>query len=83
MAADEHRKIVTRDIENKLAFVSLVLVDRHFTDVEVLENILQRRNGRVGNTVELLVSQLDRFPHGFPSALLLFDNFISHGRLLR
>ena len=51
MTANQHRQIVARDVEDQLTFVAFVLVDGHFAHLEVLENILERSNRRIGNAI--------------------------------
>ena len=78
MTADQHRQIVARDIEDQLAFVAFVLVDGHFAHLEVLENILERSDRRIGNAIQILVGQFS----GFLIKRLLINQFFSHDRLL-
>ena len=40
MPANQYRKIVTGDIEDKLPLVTLIFVDRHFANIEVLQDVL-------------------------------------------
>ena len=56
MTADQNRKIVAGDIQDKLAFVSFVFIDGDLTQVEVLQDIFQRSNRRIGDAIELLVA---------------------------
>ncbi len=77
MSPDKHRKIISRDIEDQLTIITLILIDCYFTYIEVFQNILQGSYGRIGDAIKLFVCQLDR---------LLFDGALnvlfSHVRLL-
>ena len=56
MTANQNCQVITGDIKDELALVAFILVDGDFTDVEILEHVLQNGNGGVGNFIELLIS---------------------------
>ena len=59
MSTNQYRKIVTGDIEDKLPFVTLIFVDRHFANIEILQDVLQSGNSGIGDSVELFFRDFD------------------------
>ena len=57
MSADQHRHVVTGDVEDDLAFITLVLVDRTFHSQRP-EDLLDRVSAGIGDRIELIIGQL-------------------------
>ena len=71
MTTDENRKIISCDIENKLAFIAFVFIDHDFADIEILQNALKSIDCRIGYMVELFLGQVRNINlHG--SRLIIF-----------
>ena len=58
MTANENRKIRSRNIQNQLTLVTLVLIDRRVGGIEVRKDGTQDGNRNIGNGVEFLIGQL-------------------------
>ena len=58
MAANENSKIRSRNIQNQLTLVALVLINRRVGGIEVRKDGTQNGNRNIGNGVELLIGQL-------------------------
>ena len=58
MTTNENSKIRSRNIQNQLALVALVLINRRVGGIEVRKDGTQNGNRNIGNGVELLIGQL-------------------------
>lgn len=58
MTANENSKIRSGYVQNQLALVTLILIDRRVRRIEVRKDGTQNGNSHIGNGVELLVGQL-------------------------
>ena len=58
MTTNENSEIGSRYIQNQLALVAFILIDRRVGGIEVRKDGTQNRNRNIGNGVELLISQL-------------------------
>ena len=58
MTTNENSKIGSSYIQNQLALVAFILIDRRVGGIEVRKDGTQNRNRNIGNGVELLISQL-------------------------
>ena len=58
MTADKDGKVRSRYIQNQLAFVALILIDRRVRSIEVRKDGTQNGNRNIGNGVELIIGQL-------------------------
>lgn len=59
MTADKNCKVATGDVEDQLALVSVVLVDRDLVLAEAGKDRANVADGGVGNLVDLVVGELD------------------------
>ena len=57
MTTDEYGKIITGNVQDELSIVTFVFVDSYFSNVEILQNVLQCSDGRIGYPVEFLIGQ--------------------------
>ncbi len=57
MAPDEHRKIITSYIKDELPFITFVLIDSHLTNIEVLQDVLERCNSSICHKIQFLICQ--------------------------
>ena len=58
VTADENSKVRSRYIQNQLALIALILIDRRVGGIEVRKDGTQNGNRNIGNGVELLIGQL-------------------------
>ncbi len=58
VTSDQHGKIIAGYIKDKLSFITFVFVDRHFANIEILQDILENGNGCISHLIELLIAQL-------------------------
>lgn len=58
MATNENSKIRSSYIQNQLALVTFILIDRRVRRIEVRKDGTQNGNSHIGNGVELLIGQL-------------------------
>ena len=58
MTANENSKIRSRNIQNQLTLVALVLINRRVGGIEMRKDGTQNGNRNIGNGVELLIGQL-------------------------
>lgn len=58
MTTNENSKIGSSYIQNQLALVAFILIDRRVGGIEVRKDGTQNGNRNIGNGVELLISQL-------------------------
>ena len=58
MTANENSKIRSGNIQNQLALVTLVLINRRVGGIEVRKDGTQNGNRNIGDGVELLIGQL-------------------------
>lgn len=58
MAANENSKIRSSYVQDQLALVALILIDRRVGGIEVRKDGTQDGNSNIGNGVELLIGQL-------------------------
>lgn len=85
MAANQNSKITAGNIENKLAFIAFVFVNRNFANIEMLQDILKNSNGSVGDMIEFffgnfgILGRFHFFRFGFEGLFrILFVHFIRH-----
>lgn len=57
VTTDEYGKIITGNVQDELSIVTFVFVDSYFSNVEILQNVLQSSDGRIGYPVEFLIGQ--------------------------
>ena len=76
----KHALLFAANIEDKLSLVALVLVDSHFADIEVTEDILKRCDSRIGNVVEHLIGD-NQFVAIGTSCFLLFGRLLDYSLL--
>lgn len=58
VTTNENSKIRSRYVQNQLAFIALILIDRRVGGIEVRKDGTQNRNRNIGNGVKLLIGQL-------------------------
>ncbi len=58
MATNENSKIRSSYIQNQLALIAFIFIDRRVGGIEVRKDGTQNRNRNIGNGVEFLISQL-------------------------
>ena len=58
VTTNENSKVRSRYIQNQLALIALILIDRRVGGIEVRKDGTQNRNRNIGNGVKLLISQL-------------------------
>lgn len=58
MTTNEDRQIGSRHIENQLAFISFVFIDRRVIGIKMSEDSAYDGNRRISNRVELFIGQL-------------------------
>ena len=54
VATDQNSQIVTSDVKDKLTFITFILFDGHFSDIEILQDILNGLDSRIGDPVHFL-----------------------------
>ena len=58
VTTNENSKVRSRYVQNQLALIALILIDRRVGGIEVRKDGTQNRNRNIGNGVKLLISQL-------------------------
>ena len=58
VTTNENSKVRSRYIQNQLALIALILIDRRVGGIEVRKDGTQNRNRNIGNGVKLLIGQL-------------------------
>ncbi len=58
VTTNENSKVRSRYIQNQLALIALILINRRVGGIEVRKDGTQNRNRNIGNGVKLLVGQL-------------------------
>ena len=58
VTTNENSKVRSRYIQNQLALIALILIDRRVGSIEVRKDGTQNRNRNIGNGVKLLIGQL-------------------------
>ena len=58
VTTNENSKVRSRYVQNQLALIALILIDRRVGGIEVRKDGTQNRNRNIGNGVKLLIGQL-------------------------
>lgn len=77
---DKHREIRSSNIENQLAVIALILIDRGIFGIEMLQDIANHRQRNISDGIELIIGKfLARFIFARNLGILA-DDLIEGGR---